>query len=495
MAQVATLTASKSDSRRAGDDDRALVAAVRRGDDDAFARLYERYRRRIAAYAYGYVRDHARAEDVTQDVFLSALRHMRSTSQPIAVQPWLYEIARNACIDQHRRARRGLEVSYEAGIDADALVAPQPGPAAATAAKARLEDVRHAFRGLSPREHELLVLRDLEGLSYREIGERLQLSRRAIDTGLSRARQRLSDEYEDLSSGTRCRRVQWLISSAAAARPLTAFERIRVGSHVVHCSTCCVHARRAGLRVEPGALPRRLAALLPIPAWLRRFTGGAPPARLAGAAGHAGLVAPSLGSSAAEWPTWAAATAVVATVGLAVGVGGWAAHPERSRPVASHHARAGVVAPAGGSVAVSATDPLVRSRLGSAGMARRVESGTAAERRLTRGHAGGATSSAMGLGIRPSGASTPNGARAGAGARSPTVATAPAVAVSAAPGGAATNVTHARATAGTGPGVATGAAGAGGSSGAGARAGGSGAGARRARAGRLGRRFGRGQPG
>jgi RNA polymerase sigma factor (sigma-70 family) len=495
LAQVATLTESNRDSRRGGDDDRALVAAIRRGDDDAFARLYERYRRRIAAYAYGYVRDHARAEDVTQDVFLSALRRMRCTSQPIAVQPWLYEIARNACIDQHRRGRRVLEVSYEAGVDADALVAPQPGPAAATAAKARLDDLCHAFRGLSPREHELLVLRDLEGLSYREISERLQLSRGAIESGLSRARQRLSDEYEDLSSGTRCRRVQSLISSADGARALAAFERVRVRSHILHCSTCRVHARRAGLRLEPGALSRRLAALLPIPAWLRRWTGGSPPAALTGAAGHAGVVAPTLGPVAAQWPTWTAATAVVATVGLAVGVGSWAAHPSRPRPVASHHARARAAAaparsldapaPAPAPALVPARAPAPASRASTRPATRRAASHAAPAPRLiwTRG---GQPSTGASPDVHPSGASAPNGASTGAGAASPPVAANPSGAGSAAPGGTGTNVTHARATAGsgqapvaargTGSGVATGAAGGGGSSGAGSGAGGSGGG-------------------
>ena len=52
------------------------------------------------------VRDHARAEDVTQEVFLSALRRMRDTERPIAFKPWIYEIAKNACIDQFRRGAR-----------------------------------------------------------------------------------------------------------------------------------------------------------------------------------------------------------------------------------------------------------------------------------------------------------------------------------------------------------------------------------------------------
>ncbi len=86
--------------------DEALVAAVRHGDDRAFEQLYARYQRRIGAYVLGMVGDHGRAEDVTQEVFISALRRMRATERPIAFKPWIYEIAKNACIDAFRRSRR-----------------------------------------------------------------------------------------------------------------------------------------------------------------------------------------------------------------------------------------------------------------------------------------------------------------------------------------------------------------------------------------------------
>src|SRR5688500_16934047 len=90
-------------------DDHRLVAAVRRGDDRAFEALYARYQRRIQAYIMGMVKDHGRAEDITQEVFVSALRRMRETERPIAFKPWIYEIAKNACIDQFRRSRRAEE--------------------------------------------------------------------------------------------------------------------------------------------------------------------------------------------------------------------------------------------------------------------------------------------------------------------------------------------------------------------------------------------------
>src|ERR671918_48489 len=94
--------------------DHMLVAAVRRGDDRAFEALYQRYLRRIHAYVYGMVKDHQRTEDVTQEVFVSALRRMRATERPIAFKPWIYEIAKNACIDAYRRGRHTEEISFDA---------------------------------------------------------------------------------------------------------------------------------------------------------------------------------------------------------------------------------------------------------------------------------------------------------------------------------------------------------------------------------------------
>ena len=122
-----------------------------------------------------------RAEDVAQDVFVSALRRMRDTDRPIAFKPWIYEIAKNACIDQFRRSRRAEEVSYDAeeglgAADYGRLVSADAIPEAELESKQAIDHLRGAFGGLSETHHEILVMRELEGLSYREIGERLGMT-------------------------------------------------------------------------------------------------------------------------------------------------------------------------------------------------------------------------------------------------------------------------------------------------------------------------------
>jgi RNA polymerase sigma factor (sigma-70 family) len=262
------------------DVDADLVAAVRRGDDRAFEQLYSRYQRRISAYVLGMVKDHGRAEDITQEVFISALRRMRETDRAIAFKPWIYEIAKNACIDQFRRSRRAEEVSFDAGDDLGAadrgrLVASEPSPAAAVDAKQQLEQLCGAFGGLSDSHYEILVLREFEGLSYQEIGERMGLSRPGVESTLFRARKRLGEEYDELVSGQRCVRIQSIIASTESAVPGARDSR-RLARHLAHCQPCRRYAAAAGLDVV--ALARkplrqraaeRIGALLPLPGFLR----------------------------------------------------------------------------------------------------------------------------------------------------------------------------------------------------------------------------------
>lgn len=312
--------------------DQELVAAVRAGDDRAFEQLYSRYQRRIAAYIYGMVQDHGRAEDVAQDVFMSALRRMRETDRPIAFKPWLYEIAKNACIDQFRRSRRAEEVSYDtdqglAPSDAGRLTARGAGPDTALERKQQLDHLRGAFGGLSDAHHEILVMREFEGLSYREIGERLGLSRPSVESALFRARRRLSEEYEELETGAGCVRARSIVAQAADGA-LGARDRRRLGRHLSHCRPCRKDAYLAGLdpselAVAPG-VRARLAALLPLPAFLRRRDpaddgGLALAASSSPVAQWGATVAHYAEPGVAGWAKAAAAAVTLAAAGTGVG--------------------------------------------------------------------------------------------------------------------------------------------------------------------------------
>ena len=381
------------------DDDHALVAAVRRGDDRAFEALYTRYHRRIHAYVVGMVKDHGRAEDVTQEVFVSAVRRMRETERPIAFKPWIYEIAKNACIDQFRRSKRAEEVSLQAddGLapgDYGRLVGSDPMPDDAVVAKQELDNLCGAFGGLSDTHHEILLLRELEGLSYREIGDRMGMSRPAVESTLFRARRRLTEEYDELVSGARCARIHNLITTAMTSR-LGTREQRRLARHVTYCQPCRREALAAGLdsaMLTHVPLRKRAAAkiagLLPFPIFGRRFGGGngdsAP-----GWMTHAPMLSDQLSGGWGKLATVAAV--LVAGVGAA-GVGTKvAASPDRAdspkRSAAQENA------------ASSATSTPTRVSAAATKPAARTERGTRqqAQRRAARKRDGGG-----------SGSSTPN---------------------------------------------------------------------------------------
>jgi len=352
------------------DDDNSLVARARGGDDRAFELLFARYRQRITSYVHGMVGDHGRAEDITQEVFISALRRMRATERPIAFRPWLYEIAKNASIDQYRRSCRTEELSFDAddglgAADRGRLVAADPTPDERLAVKQRLDDLCGAFGDLSDSHHKILVLRELEGMSYREIGDRMGMSRPAVESTLFRARRRLTEEYDELITGRRCLRVQSAISVAQEGDAIVARDRRRLARHLSYCQPCRRSARRAGVEVDVAARPSvaaRLGALLPFPfLWRARRS---PDDVVAGATGSQGSTnlahwsaamttsAEPLGSGFAKFAT-AAATLAVATVGSGVGDGG---RSPGYAPGAAHRTQSAAAAapttPSGGGAAL-----------------------------------------------------------------------------------------------------------------------------------------------
>ena len=295
--------------------DAELVAAVRAGDDSAFEELYRRYQPRIARFVCSMLHDAARCEDVAQEAFLSALRRMRETDAEINFKPWIYQIARNAAIDSYRRNSHAVEVSMDAddglrASDRTRLVGLDGSPDAALITKERLDHLQGAFDELSDVHTRVLVMRELEGMSYREIGQKLDLTRPAVESALFRARRRLESEYAELSEGRRCEAMEGTIARIAQGVQRGSEEH-RLARHARRCHSCRRRARELG--IEPlsalGALRQKAAALLPLP-WLLRRSGG-----------DGGGISGFFGAGANAAPLAERAAALVAVAALA-GAGG-----------------------------------------------------------------------------------------------------------------------------------------------------------------------------
>lgn len=164
--------------------DAELVQRARAGDREAFGMLVERHRRTVFIMAVQRGYDHEVAEDVAQEVFLKAYQHLENLSEPDAFARWLYGIAHNVIADQGRKRARRKELS---GLDQ----APEPSEKADAAEKmAESETRRQVFKALDELNEEqrlVVMLRYIEGLSPREIAERLAEPRGTIRSRLHHA--------------------------------------------------------------------------------------------------------------------------------------------------------------------------------------------------------------------------------------------------------------------------------------------------------------------
>jgi RNA polymerase sigma-70 factor (ECF subfamily) len=164
-----------------------LLAACRRGDREAFGRLFAEtcdYVHGVALYLTG---DAAAAGDLTQEVYLRVLTRIRQFEGRSAFRTWLFRIAVNTARDQRRRSRP------TAPLEELAFEPPAAGPSAEAGLleRERAARVRRAVAALPPRLRVPLVLRYVAGLTYPEIGEALALRPGTVASRLSRGLLRL----------------------------------------------------------------------------------------------------------------------------------------------------------------------------------------------------------------------------------------------------------------------------------------------------------------
>jgi RNA polymerase sigma factor (sigma-70 family) len=146
--------------REGSDED--LVRAVRRGEIDAFDVLYARYSRRLFSYLFHLVEDRGRAEDLLQEVFLTALRSDALELAPGKFGGWLFTVARNRALSVNRRESRRVEVPIDEAP-------PAPTPEAEVERKQTLELLAEAIGALSEQHRDVLILKEVAGLTYRQI--------------------------------------------------------------------------------------------------------------------------------------------------------------------------------------------------------------------------------------------------------------------------------------------------------------------------------------
>ena len=178
-------------------DDQALIERCRNGDVAAFEPLVAKYRDRVWRLAFNVLRDREDAWDVAQEAFIRAWQALPSFRGQAAFYTWLFRIAMNVATDRARaRAARGRAFGTERvpEEDWDRLMADQEaGPDDAAGRAEERERIMRALAALSEQHRAIIMLSDLEGLSYREIAEVLDIPMGTVMSRLHNARKRLRD--------------------------------------------------------------------------------------------------------------------------------------------------------------------------------------------------------------------------------------------------------------------------------------------------------------
>ena len=181
------------------EDEQELIKRAKEGDHRAFQTLVERHQRKAYTVAYGVLRDQDAAIDATQDAFVKVFKSLPNFHGQSSFYTWLYRIVINVCIDKKRKAARSVEVEYD-----DSYMQSTEEPVAAmTLASTQIDTPEQAYARselrrqmgaamdtLSTSHRQILVLREVQGMSYDELAETLELPRGTVMSRLFHARKK-----------------------------------------------------------------------------------------------------------------------------------------------------------------------------------------------------------------------------------------------------------------------------------------------------------------
>jgi len=182
----------------------ALIARARKGDGDAYGQLVQANQDRIYASVLRQVRDEHKAMDITQEAFIQAYRAIDTYEDRARFSTWMYRIAMNLITShyRHERAQKRGGSQTETSLNIEGM--PEPGadqrsPDDAVAASDLGVLVRAAIDELDDEYRDVVVMRDLQDLSYEEIAETLKIAPGTVRSRLHRGREKLREKLKHLA--------------------------------------------------------------------------------------------------------------------------------------------------------------------------------------------------------------------------------------------------------------------------------------------------------
>jgi RNA polymerase sigma-70 factor (ECF subfamily) len=179
------------------DDDREVVRRVQGGETEAFEVLVEKYKRKTFRLAYGVLRDQEEALDVSQEAFVKAYRSLPKFKGDSAFYTWLFRITMNLALDRRRqRISRAKSMGAEDVPPEEwerTAVSPDTAPDEEAVSADRRARIGRALQSLPEHHRAIIILSDIQGLSYREIAEVLAIPMGTVMSRLHNARKRLRE--------------------------------------------------------------------------------------------------------------------------------------------------------------------------------------------------------------------------------------------------------------------------------------------------------------
>jgi RNA polymerase sigma-70 factor (ECF subfamily) len=177
-------------------DEAALVAALKRKDEEAFSALVRNYQGRLFGIAYGMTQDREESLDIVQETFLKALQNIQTFRGDAGIATWLYRITVNLSLNWKRRWKRRLK-RFHISLESDdraadhALRDERHEPDAVHEAEQLENQFQRALKALPEEHRSVFVLKEVEGLSYEEISRVLRINKGTVSSRLFNARKKL----------------------------------------------------------------------------------------------------------------------------------------------------------------------------------------------------------------------------------------------------------------------------------------------------------------
>ena len=171
-----------------------LIKRAQSGDAAALEALLKLYEKRVYNIAYRYMNNEADAYDMAQEALIKVYRGIRSFKGQSAFSSWVYRLTVNTCLDGLRKRRKvplSLDQVLESGTSFEAGAGDSPELCALSLENA--EDIIRAIKSLSDDHRQVVILRDINGLTYDEIAYSLNISVRTVKSRLNRGRQKLKE--------------------------------------------------------------------------------------------------------------------------------------------------------------------------------------------------------------------------------------------------------------------------------------------------------------